>query len=80
MKMNLDDPKLTAYALNELSGSDKSAMEAAIAGSPEAQARVGELRELSSLLKSEYAAERETQRAHDRNMIPFLEPGGLWKP
>jgi Ca-activated chloride channel family protein len=80
MKMNLDDPKLTAYALDELSDPEKSAVEAAIAESPEARARVDELRELSTLLKSEYDAERKTHKVHDRNMIPFLEPEGLWTP
>ena len=30
MKINLDDPKLTAYALDELSGGEKSEMEKAL--------------------------------------------------
>ena len=62
MKINLDDPKLTAYALDELSGDEKSEMEKAISESPEAQAHIDELREFSLQLKSEYEAERDRRR------------------
>ena len=44
MNMNLDDPKLTAYALDELTGAEKEEMETAVASSPEAQEFVRELR------------------------------------
>ena len=37
MNINLDDPRLTAYALDELSGAEKAAMETAVATSPAAQ-------------------------------------------
>ena len=71
MKINLDDPKLTAYALNELSGPEKSEMEATVATSPEAQAYLEELREFSGLLKSEYNTEREHSGnpAYERDSI-----------
>ncbi len=59
MNINLDDPKLTAYALDELAGSEKEQIETAVASSPEAQEFVRELRLLSGNLRAEYAAERE---------------------
>ena len=37
MKVNLDDPNLTAFALGELSDAERAAMEKMIAASPEAQ-------------------------------------------
>lgn len=61
MNMNLDDPKLTAFALDELNESERSAMAAAIAESPEAQRMVDETRELADALKNEFAAELELE-------------------
>ena len=43
--MNLDDPKLTAFALNELDEPERSQVAQAIAESPEAQRAVDETRE-----------------------------------
>src|ERR1700730_17183748 len=42
MKVNLDDPNLTAFALGELSADEHAKMAEAIAGSPEAQSYVAE--------------------------------------
>ena len=47
MKINLDDPKLTAYALDELSETEKAKIAAAVSDSPEAQEFVREMRLLS---------------------------------
>ena len=49
MKINLDDPNLTAFALGELSGAEQAAMEQAVASSPEAQEFVAETQQLSRL-------------------------------
>ena len=68
MNINLDDPKLTAYALDELSGAEKAQMETAVAASPEAQEFVRELRLLSGNLRAEYAAERDTHVVASRNV------------
>src|SRR5438067_13886342 len=57
MKMNLDDPKLTAYALGELDEPERSTIARAIAESAEAQRFVDEMRELAGMLKNEFAAE-----------------------
>ena len=78
MKINLDDPKLTAYALDELSGDEKSEMEKALSESPEAQAHIDELREFSLQLKSEYEAERDAEEIHHTNIIPIPEPDRPW--
>jgi Ca-activated chloride channel homolog len=59
--MNLDDPKLTAFALDELDEPEKSVIARAVAGSPEAQRFVDETRELAHSLKSEYANELEKE-------------------
>ena len=80
MKINLDDPKLTAYVLDELSGVEKSEMEKAVAESSEARAYVDELREISIELKSEYEGERAGREIHRPNIIPIAEPDSPWTP
>ena len=80
MKINLDDPKLTAYALDELSGAERIELEKAIAESPEAKTYVDNLRGFSLRLKSEYDAELETQEIHPTNIIPIAEPDRPWSP
>src|SRR2546423_842962 len=59
MKVNLDDPNLTAFALGELEPDDHAKMVEAIADSPEAQSYVAETRQLSRLLRAEYEADRQ---------------------
>ncbi len=61
MKMNLDDPKLTAYALGELDEPERSAIAHAVAESAEAQRLVNEIRELAGALKTEFATELERE-------------------
>ena len=55
--MNLDDPKLTAYALGELDEPQQSAIAHATADSPEVQRFVAETREVARVLRSEYRLE-----------------------
>ena len=59
--MNLNDPKLTAYALGELDEPERSAISRAVAESAEAQRFVDEIRRLARALKSEFAAEIEKE-------------------
>ena len=59
MKVNLDDPNLTAFALGELSADDHAKMAEAIAGSPEAQSYVAETQQFARLLRAEYEADRQ---------------------
>ena len=63
MKINLDDPKLTAFALGELDEPERSTVAREIAESPEAQRVVDETRELAGMLKKEFAMELQTDVA-----------------
>jgi Domain of unknown function (DUF3520)/von Willebrand factor len=55
--MNVDDPKLTAYALDELDEPERSAIARATADSPEVQWFVAETQELAHALRSQYRLE-----------------------
>jgi hypothetical protein len=66
--MNVDDPKLTAYALDELNEPERSAIARATADSPEGQRFVAETQELARALRSQYRL--ELQRG-------LIEPGKL---
>ena len=59
MKVNLDDPNLTAFALGELDPDEHAKMAKAIADSPEAQSYVAETQQFARLLRAEYEAERQ---------------------
>ncbi len=78
MNINLDDPKLTAYALDELSGAEKTEMESAVADSPEAQEFVKEVRLLSGNLRAEYEAEREAHPVVHTNIVPLPQEDAPW--
>ena len=60
--MKLDDPKLTAFALNELNEPERSTMAQAVAESPEAQRFVAETREMARALEREFAVELQSER------------------
>ncbi len=78
MKMNLDDPKLTAYALGEeLPPEERRALEQAIADSDEAQAFVRETQQLARLLRHDFAAEQE-QSVKPRNIMPLPQERSFW--
>ena len=55
--MNVDDSKLTAYALGELDEPEQSAIARATADSPEVQRFVAETQELARALRSQYRLE-----------------------
>ena len=54
MKLNLDDSKITAYALGELSGFEKEMVEEFLRTSPEATTRVEEIRQVGDLLNASF--------------------------
>jgi len=76
--MNLDDPKLTAFALDELYEPERSTIAREVAESPEAQRLVDEKRELAQMLKSEYAAERKEEAATPANLIDIRDDPWFW--
>src|SRR5436190_482112 len=78
MKINLDDPNLTAFALGELSGVERKAMEEAVASSAEAQEFVADTQQLSRLLRSEYEGERTLPPERSPNIIRMEEQRRLW--
>lgn len=55
--MNVDDPKLTAYALHELNESERSAIARATADSPEAQRFIADIEDLARALRLQYRLE-----------------------
>lgn len=80
MKINLDDPNLTAFALGELPPTEHAKMAEAVASSPEAQSFVAETQQLSRMLRAEYEAdgvspliEAEPLPRLSTNIIPMEE-------
>ncbi len=59
--MNVDDPKLTAYALDELDEPERSAIARATADSPEVQRFVAETQDLARALRSQYRLELQRE-------------------
>ena len=60
--MNIDDPKLTAYAMDELDEAERAAILEEVAASPEVQREVQETQTMARLLRKEFAAEAEQLR------------------
>ncbi len=59
--MNVDDPKLTAYALDELDESERSAIARATADSPEMQRFVAETQDFAHALRSQFRVELQRE-------------------
>lgn len=78
MKIDLNDPNLTAYGLGELSGAERSAMRKAIAQSPEAQAFVQETQLLARALRDDFRAELEIFSPKRLNILPAEEGRAFW--
>jgi len=62
MSTYLDDPRITAYVLGELSESERTEFEAALRDAPELAAAVAATNETAALLRRELAIECETAR------------------
>src|SRR4051812_38970208 len=71
--MNLDDPKLTAFALGELDELEESKTAQALQSSPEGRHEVNEVRSMAATLRHAFAAEAERQPAAS----PALQPASL---
>ena len=73
MKVNLDDPNLTAFALGELSPDEHARVAQAIADSPEAQSYVAETQQFARLLRAEYEADRQQAPASRSPIVARME-------
>jgi Ca-activated chloride channel homolog len=78
MKINLDDPKLTALALGELDEPERSTIAREVATSPEAQRVVDETRELARALKNEFAAELNEKAKPSPNLNDIRDDPWFW--
>ncbi len=78
MKIDLDDPNLTAYALGELTEPEQSRIAAAMAESPAAQQFVRETQQLARLLKTEFRFESERTEAKPLNIMPLPQERSFW--
>ncbi len=78
MKINLDDPNLTAYALGELSGDLRAEMEKAVLASAAAQTFVQETQQLATLLETDFASELKHAARKPSNILPRSEPRSFW--
>lgn len=76
--MNLDDPRLTAFALDELDEKEKSAIAREIADSPEAQRFVQETQELARALKKEYREEHAEAPFVPLNLSDIRDDPWFW--
>ena len=76
--MNIDDPKLTAFALGELEEPERSTIAREVAESPHAQRFVDETRELADALQNEFASELKTERAVPANLIDIRDDPWFW--
>lgn len=75
--MNFDDPKLTAYALDELDETERSKIARAIAESPEAQRFIADTQMLARTLKSGFGHELERE-TNARRKLGAVQEEAFW--
>jgi Ca-activated chloride channel homolog len=76
--MNIDDPKLTAYALDELDEAERAAIAHEVAASPQAQRDVQETQTLARLLRKEFAAELSKEAPLRANLSDIRDDPWFW--
>jgi len=76
--MNIDDPKLTAFALGELEEPEKSTIAREVAESSEVQRAVDETRELARALKNEFAAELNEKAKPPLSLSDIRDDPWFW--
>jgi hypothetical protein len=75
--MNIDDPKLTAYALDELDEPERSAIARATADFPEVQRFVAETQELAHALQSQFRLELQRKLVAPEKLTP-VQGDAFW--
>ncbi len=80
--MNIDDPKWTAYALDELPAEERRELEAALRDMPEVAAELVEMRALAARLRSELKVENSSGLTADQraSVLAAATAGDLGKP
>src|SRR6266404_1098538 len=76
--MNIDDPKLTAFALDELDEPERSAIAREVAQSPDAQRVVHETCDLARALKIEFAGRLNEEPRPSRNLSDIRDDPWFW--
>src|SRR5437016_697879 len=76
--MNIDNPKLTAFALGELEEPEKSTIAREVAESSEVQRAVDETRELARALKNEFAAELNEKAKPPLSLSDIRDDPWFW--
>ena len=76
--MNIDDPKLTAFALDELEEPEKSTIAREVEESPEMQRAVDETRELARALKNEFTAELNEKAKPPLSLSDIRDDPWFW--
>jgi Ca-activated chloride channel family protein len=76
--MNIDDPKLTAYALDELDEAERAAIANEVAASPEAQRGIQETQTMARLLRKEFAAELSKEPSLRANLSDIRDDPWFW--
>jgi Ca-activated chloride channel family protein len=66
MNIQLDDPRLTAYALNELEGSEREKFEALLKDDQEAREEVENIRAAAQLIADQFAREPEESLSQEQ--------------
>jgi len=79
MNLTPDDPKLTAYALGELDATERAAVEAALARSPECRCAVEEIRALAGELTTELTQDAAMAKA-SLTAEPWTRAGDFQSP
>src|SRR6266576_5749132 len=76
--MNIDDPKLTAYALDELDEAERAAIANEVAASPEAQREIQETQTMARLLRKEFATELSKEPSLRANLSDIRDDPWFW--
>src|SRR5436305_6192748 len=76
--MNIDDPRLTAYALDELDEAERAAIANEVAASPEAQREIQETQTMARLLRKEFAAELSEEPSLRANLSDIRDAPWFW--
>lgn len=75
--MSVDDPKLTAYALDELDQSERSKIDRATTDSPELQRFVAETQDLARALRSQYRLELKRELVASEKLVA-IQGDAFW--